>query len=122
MKTAFIILSLILISGCSKSPPAPAMSKGLELAEKSQCLPCHALEAKVIGPSWKAISTKYNEEIRSGKAGRKEVEAMLEKKIAMGGKGNWTGVTGGMSMPPSYPRVSKENIGKLVHFILSLKE
>jgi hypothetical protein len=39
----------------------------------------------------------------------------------MGGKGNWTDVTGGIPMPPYSPRVSDEDIAGLVDFILSLE-
>lgn len=129
MKAFGILLASSLIAGCSASSAPDTFSKdpplireGLLLAEKSQCMSCHALDTKVIGPSWNDVSARYNEAIRSGKTDRKAVEDMLEKKIAMGGKGNWIRATGGMSMPPSYPRVSKENIKKLVEFILSLRQ
>ncbi|NNM83370.1 MAG: hypothetical protein HKL98_12330 [Burkholderiales bacterium] len=82
---------------------------------------CHDLSTKVIGPSWNDVSSRYNEMIRTGKESRQDVEEKLEKKIAMGGKGNWVNATGGMSMPPSYPKVSRENIRTLVEYILSLK-
>ncbi len=125
----FILFIAILVSGCSASGAAgpskqdsPAVRAGLLLAEKSQCMSCHKLETKVIGPAWNDVSARYNEEIRSGKASENDVEAQLEKKIAMGGKGNWISVTGGMSMPPNYPKVSRENIRKLALFILSLRK
>ena len=124
---SFIIFFTLLLTGCSASgAPNPAKQEspqvraGLLLAEKSQCHSCHVLDRKVIGPSWKDISARYNREIASGKISEEQVIAALEKKIAMGGKGNWIPETGGMSMPPSYPKVSKENIGKLAIFILSL--
>lgn len=126
---SFIIFFTLLLTGCSASgapSPAkqesPAVRAGLLLAEKSQCMGCHALDTKVIGPAWNDVSARYNEEIRSGKISEKAAEAFLQKKIAMGGKGNWISVTGGMSMPPSYPKISRENIGKLTLFILSLKK
>jgi cytochrome c len=124
-----ILFIAILVSGCSASGApspsgrdSPAVRAGLLLAEKSQCMSCHSLDAKVIGPAWNDVSARYNEEIRSGKISEKAVEAQLEKKIAMGGKGNWIWVTGGMSMPPNYPKVSRENIRKLTLFILSLRK
>lgn len=129
MKTGILIVLALLIAGCSRpegpkpyQPRSPAVAKGLLLAEKSQCLSCHALDTKVIGPAWNDVSARYNQEIRSGKISEEAVEGALEKKIAMGGKGNWISVTGGMSMPPNYPRVTRENIRKLAQFILSLKK
>ena len=129
MKIRFVFILAALISGCgASSTPAsfsqdsPQVREGLMLAEKSQCLSCHALDHKVIGPAWNDVSARYNREIRSGKTSERALEQMLEKKIAMGGKGNWIWVTGGMSMPPNAPRVSAENIQKLTRFILSLRK
>jgi len=84
----------------------------LELAKRSGCLACHKVNTKVIGPPWMDVSTKY-----LGDSGARE---RLIKKIKKGGKGNWTEVTGGVPMPPYSPRVSDENIGRLVDFVLSL--
>ena len=129
MKSLFILISVFLVSGCSASgapnpsrQESPAVRAGLLLAEESQCMGCHALDTKVIGPAWNDVSARYNAEIRSGKISESQVEAALEKKIAMGGKGNWISVTGGMSMPPSYPKISRENIRKLTLFIISLRK
>jgi len=84
----------------------------LELAKKSGCLACHSVEKKIVGPAWKDVSAKYK-----GDAGAK---AALIEKIKKGGKGNWTAVTGGAPMPPYSPRVSDENIAKMVDFVLGL--
>jgi cytochrome c551/c552 len=84
---------------------------GLALAKKSGCLACHKIETKLVGPAWRDVSQRYR-----GVAGAK---AQLVKKVKNGGKGNWTAVTGGVPMPPNSPRVSDENIEKLVTFVLS---
>lgn len=84
----------------------------LDLAKKSGCLACHSVEKKIVGPAWKDVAAKYK-----GDAGAK---AALVEKVKKGGKGNWTKVTGGAPMPPYSPRVSDENIGKLVDFVLGL--
>lgn len=84
----------------------------LELAKQSGCLACHSIEKKIVGPAWKDVSEKYK-----GDPGAK---ARLIEKVKKGGKGNWTAVTGGVPMPPYSPRVSDENIEKLVTFVLSL--
>ena len=86
--------------------------EGLELAKKSGCLACHSVEKKIVGPAWQDVSNKYK-----GDAGAKD---RLVEKIKKGGKGNWTEVTGGVPMPPYSPRVSDENIAKLVDFVLGL--
>lgn len=91
---------------------AQAAYADLELAKKSGCLACHSIEHKVVGPAWKDVAAKYK-----GDAGARE---RLINKVKTGGKGNWTAVTGGVPMPPYSPRVSDENIAKLVDFVLSL--
>lgn len=87
-------------------------SADLALAKKSGCLACHSVEKKIVGPAWKDVSAKYK-----GDAGARDT---LIAKVKKGGKGNWTKVTGGAPMPPYSPRVSDENIAKLVDFVLSL--
>lgn len=85
----------------------------LALAQKSGCLACHNVDKKVVGPAWKDVAARYK-----GDAGAKD---KLIAKVKTGGKGNWTEVTGGMSMPPYSPRVADADIEKLVTFVLSLK-
>jgi len=87
-------------------------SADLALAKKSGCLACHSVDKKIVGPAWKDVAAKYK-----GDAGAKD---RMIAKVKKGGKGNWAKVTGGAPMPPYSPRVSDENIGKLVDFILAL--
>ncbi len=118
-----LLATLLLLASCSDSrphSPPEEIPEGLKLAGRSQCLTCHAVDRKVIGPSWNDVSARYNAEIASGRISRAEMEEKLARKIAMGGRGNWTSVTGGLFMPPNYPRVPMENIRKLSKFILSL--
>jgi len=97
-------------SGKAKGMPI-SQEEGLVLAKKSGCLACHKIETKLVGPAWRDVSQRYR-----GIAGAK---AQLVKKVKNGGKGNWTAVTGGVPMPPNSPRVSDEDIEKLVTFVLS---
>ena len=85
--------------------------EGLALAGKSGCLACHKIETKLVGPAWRDVSKRYK--------GDPDAKARLIAKVKAGGKGNWTEVTGGVAMPPYSPRVSDENIEKLVTFVLS---
>lgn len=84
----------------------------LALAKKSGCLACHKIDNKLVGPAWKDIAARYK--------GDAEAKNRLIEKVSKGGKGNWTEVTGGAPMPPYSPRVSDEDIEKLVAFVLSL--
>ena len=107
MKKILLAVSVMMLASGS------AMAD-LALAKKSGCLACHSVEKKVVGPAWRDVGKKYK-----GDAGAK---AALIAKVKKGGKGNWTKVTGGAPMPPYSPRVSDENIEKLVTFVLSLGE
>lgn len=84
----------------------------LALAKKSGCLACHKIDDKLVGPAWKDVATRYKDD--------PQAKSLLIEKVSKGGKGNWTEVTGGAPMPPNSPRVSDEDIDKLVTFVLSL--
>ncbi|WP_455212325.1 c-type cytochrome [Kaarinaea lacus] len=89
-----------------------AVKAGLDLARASGCLACHAIDKKVVGPAWKDVAIRYADDTNA--------RTKLFEKVAKGGRGNWTEVVGNMAMPPYSPRVSNENIEKLVSFVLSL--
>lgn len=78
------------------------------LAQKSGCLACHAVDKKVVGPSYKEVAAKYR--------GDKAAQAKLDKKVKEGGVGAW----GQIPMPPN-SQVSDADIKKLVAWVLSLK-
>jgi len=100
-----LLLALIVAAPvhATKMPP---------LAKDSGCSDCHAISYKVIGPAWADVAKRYK-----SKPGSK---ALLIERVRNGTKGNWTEVTNGVYMPPNYPRVTEENIEKLVEFILTL--
>jgi len=92
---------------------AVSMEDGTALAKKSGCFACHSIDRKILGPGWKDVAAKYAGDKAAGKA-------HLLNKVAKGGKGVWTEITGGAAMPPYSPRVSDENIEILVDFIIGL--
>jgi len=93
---------------------SPAAKASLDLAQKSGCLACHNIDVKVVGPPWRLVANRYRNDHNA--------EERLFNKIKNGGKGNWLEVTGGVPMPAYSPRVSDENIHRLVDFVLSLAE
>ncbi len=82
------------------------------LAKKSGCTACHAIDKKIVGPSWADVSAKYK--------GDAAAKATLIEKVQKGGKGNWTEVTKGVPMPPYSPRVTDADIETLVDFVIGL--
>jgi len=101
-------------------------AEGLELADESGCLNCHAVEKKVVGPAWQDVANRYKGQseisatLTDGTTIKGSPKDVLNQKIHKGGKGNWTAVTGGLPMPPYSPKVSDADIAKLVDFVLGL--
>jgi cytochrome c len=67
------IASTVLLAG-------PALASK-DLAQKHACLACHAVDKKVVGPSYQEVVKKY--------ASQKDAEQMLAKSIKAGGSGKW---------------------------------
>lgn len=86
----------------------PDYTKGLELVGKSDCLTCHKVNDKLIGPSYKDVANKYE--------ATEENITMLAGKIIKGGKGVW----GEVPMTP-HPQVSEEDAKAMVKYVLLLK-
>lgn len=77
------------------------------LAQKKNCMTCHAVDKKVVGPAYQDIAKKY--------AGQ-DVTAKLATKVQKGGAGVW----GAIPMPAN-PQVSPAEAETLVKWVLSLK-
>ncbi len=75
------------------------------LAKKHQCLACHQLDKKSVGPSYKDIAKKYK--------GQADAVAKLSEKVKKGGSGVW----GPIPMAPN-PAVPDADIRKLVEWVL----
>jgi len=82
------------------------------LAADNECMSCHAVGITVVGPAWTLVAKKYKDDA-SG-------HAYLVNKIKTGGKGNWNSMTASKSMPGYEDRLSDEEIGLLVDYILAL--
>lgn len=89
--------------------PAPYNAAMLELATRSNCLACHAIEKKVVGPALKDVAAKYRGDVAA--------EDMLVAKVARGSAGVW----GSVPMPANSPAVKDDDIRALVKFTLSLQ-
>ena len=83
-------------------------SANADLAKAKNCLACHAVDKKLVGPSYKEVAAKY--------ANDKDAVAKLSKKVREGGSGVW----GTMPMPPN-AQVSAAESETLVKWILSQK-
>lgn len=86
---------------------APAFASA-DLAKAKNCLACHAVDKKLVGPSYQDVAKKY-----AGDAG---AAAKLAEKIQKGGSGVW----GTMPMPAN-PQVNAEEAKTLATWVLSQK-
>ena len=84
---------------------APAMAN-LDLAKKSNCMACHAVDKKLVGPAYEEVAKKYK--------GNKDAVKTLSAKVKAGGSGVW----GQIPMPPN-AAVKDADIETLVKWILA---
>jgi cytochrome c len=77
------------------------------LAKAKNCMACHAIDKKLVGPAYKDVAAKYK--------GDAKAPAMLAAKIKAGGKGTW----GEIPMPPN--NVTPEEATKLATWVLAQK-
>ncbi len=84
----------------------PAMADQA-LANSKNCMACHAVERKLVGPSYKDIAKKY--------ANQKAAAEQLAGKIMKGGSGVW-----GVIPMPANPQVNDADAKKLAAWVLSL--
>jgi len=86
---------------------SPAFAQA-DLAQKKNCMACHAVDKKVLGPAYKDVAAKY--------AGQKDAVDKLAAKVVKGGSGVW----GNIPMPAN-PQVNDAEAKQLVQWILTVK-
>ncbi len=87
----------------------PDYQKGLELIGKSDCLTCHKVREKLIGPAYAEVAAKYDN--------TEATIQLLAGKIIKGGKGVW----GEVPMTP-HPQITQADAEQMVKYILLLKK
>jgi len=76
-----------------------------DLAKQSACMACHAVSAKVVGPSFRDVAAKY--------AGDASAPSKLAARIRAGGVGNW----GAVPMP-AQPQLAESDALPLARWVL----
>lgn len=99
--------SLILLAVASVLVSNGALANA-DLAKAKNCMACHAVANKVVGPAYKDVAAKY--------AGQKDAEDKLTQKVLKGGSGVW----GAVPMPAN-AQVNEAEARTLVKWVLSLK-
>ncbi len=128
MKKYLMFCGILAVVACSKKEVNPNMDsnvmleepvvktvdsaaagkhEGLALIEGADCLTCHKIDVRVVGPSYQEVADKYTDSDMD----------LLATKIIEGGKGAW----GEIPMTP-HAGMSRENAKKMVAYILTLKK
>ncbi|MEW5768852.1 MAG: c-type cytochrome [Pseudomonadota bacterium] len=95
--TSLVLAASLLTTGAAVANEA--------LVTKNKCNTCHALDKKMMGPSWKDVAAKNK--------GQKDAEAALAKTIVAGSKGKY----GKIPMPPQAK--AKDDAAALAKWILA---
>ena len=100
MKPLFALAVAAFVTGPALASP--------ELAQKKNCLACHATDKKVVGPAYKEVAAKY--------AGQKDAADKLAEKIMKGSSGVW-----GQVPMPANPQVNAAEAKQLAAWVLTQK-
>ena len=98
----------LLLMALAVTSTAASAQDAAQLAAKKNCMACHQVDKKLVGPSYKDVAAKY--------AGQKDAADKLAEKIIKGGAGVW----GAVPMPAN-PRVSPAEAKQLAVWVLSVK-
>ncbi|CAL8472450.1 c-type cytochrome [Caballeronia sp. S22] len=109
MSMARLICGVALIAasfGVVAAEQAVSSANAMAIARSNACMGCHAIDRKLVGPSFQQVAEKYK--------GDPQASAKLEKKVKNGGAGVW----GSIPMP-SHPRMNDADIKVVVAWILA---
>lgn len=100
-----LLVQLMVAAAASVAAPVFADQA---LATSKNCMACHAVDKKLVGPSYKDVAAKY--------AGDKSAVDKLASKIMKGGSGVW----GAVPMPAN-AQVNEAEAKKLAAWIMETK-
>ena len=104
MKRSMMLVGVLALSALTSQV---AMANP-DLAKAKNCMACHAVSTKLVGPAFKDVAAKY--------AGQKDAENKLVAKVMKGGSGTW----GAIPMPAN-PQVSDAEAHTLIKWVLAQK-
>jgi cytochrome c len=101
------VISALALAAAAITVATPALAD-MQLATAKNCMACHAVDKKLVGPSYKEVAAKY--------AGQKDATAKLADKVIKGSAGVW----GPVPMPAN-AQVTPDEAKKLVAWVLTQK-
>ena len=93
-------------SGAAVAPKTTSLA-GQALVEASDCLRCHGMDRRYVGPSFRQIAARYQE--------RPDAAAYLARKIREGSVGEW-----GRVVMPRHPQINEVQAQAMALWVLSL--
>jgi cytochrome c len=100
-----IFYILILFFNLQTAHAANNDQKALAIAKQNACLGCHAINKKIVGPSFEAVALKYKNDSNA--------QIFLKNKILKGGAGSW-----GVVPMPANAKLSDADVSLLAGWIL----
>jgi len=118
MKLLFTsIFIFLLLTGCDMGSTFDEMAKknpdakARMIAADYGCLSCHTVDNSVVGPAWRLVAKRYQ--------GDADIRGKLINSIKHGSRGQWN-VAKGEKMPAFVDRMSDEEIGVMIDYIIGL--
>ena len=114
MRAGFAVVSSVVLvgalagvgAGVSSAFAAAEVPRGQVVANTNACMGCHAVDRKLVGPSFQQIAAKYK--------GDAQAPATLTRKVKEGGSGVW-----GMIPMPAHQSMSDADIRAVVDWVLT---
>ena len=85
----------------------PALAQAHATLEGANCMRCHGIDRKFVGPSFLQVSEKYR--------AQSDAQAYIASKIREGSVGVW-----GNTIMPRHPQVTQEQAESMAMWILSI--
>ncbi|GAB2906063.1 hypothetical protein GCM10027093_50110 [Paraburkholderia jirisanensis] len=96
----------LVLAAAAPAARAADAPRGLVVAQGNACLGCHAIDRKLVGPSFLQVAARYK--------GNAQAQTLLEHKVKDGGAGVW----GAIPMP-AHPAMSDADIRTVVAWVLA---
>ena len=94
------------VAGFDEVPPTSSLA-GQTLVQASDCLRCHGMDRRYVGPSFRQIADRYREQ--------PDAANYLARKIREGSVGVW-----GRTVMPRHPKVTEAQSSDMARWLLSL--
>ena len=94
------------VAGVAEVPQTSSLA-GQALVQASDCLRCHGMDRRYVGPSFRQIADRYREQ--------PDAANYLARKIREGSVGVW-----GRTVMPRHPQVNEAQSSDIARWLLSL--